>query len=291
MFPDILGVVFELAKNGVIEEVDFYGLTTHGITNLRKCRKPGGDFHDECDKKSYYTSKMHLVEEIDDPLEVHDFFTISNPEGQLYENEWPTIEESLKRKTKPSADVSMEIEENDETNQTHAEVPMEEEVQVQDEFPQNEMEVEIGDLPPEDKECEGCGRLFKVDKLLSHIGHWRNKECMAVYGPERYEQMKKQNKIIVERKREEKRSGLRKDYQAKNYAEHKEVRLEKAKHNHIKNKEVRNVNSKERRKATKIENSKFEKRLQKFKEETKHGPSFGCQCCHRALFYRGMKLI
>ena len=107
----------------------------------------------------------------------------------------------------------------------------------------------------------------------------------------RAEQMKKQNKIIVERKREEKRSGLRKDYQAKNYAEHKEVRLEKAKHNHIINREVRNVNSKERRKATKIENSKFEKRLQKFKEEIKDGPSFGCQCCHRALFYRGMKLI
>ena len=142
MFPDILGTVFELDKNGVIEELDFYGLTTHGITNLRKCKKPGGDFHDECDKKSYYTSKMHQVEEIDDHLEIHDFFTVSNPEEQLFENEWPTIEESLKRKVKPTKPSAMEIEESDETNQSHAEVSME---GVQDEFTDNEMEVEIQD--------------------------------------------------------------------------------------------------------------------------------------------------
>ena len=63
--------------------------------------------------KEFGPVDSHQVEEIDDPLEVHDFFTVVNPEEQLFENEWPTIEESLKRKVQPAkstADETMEIE-------------------------------------------------------------------------------------------------------------------------------------------------------------------------------------
>ena len=75
-----------------------------------------------------------------------------------------------------------------------------------------------------------------------------------------------------------------------NYAENREERKEKAKKHHEKNKDVRNVKSKERREVVKIENKEYEKRVKKFKKETKDGPSFACQCCHRTLFYRGMNL-
>ena len=276
-FNDILGLVFELDEYGDPNKHDFYQLSTKGLLSVRKCRKPSSDFHDECARKSYYLSQKHLIDEIDGPLEVHDFFPLPHQSLQFNENEWSTINESTTnpptQKIFHDKTAFVEVSNtNDKTNQSHQDVPMEEEIQ--DKFSQNEME---NDEPLENKECEGCGKIFHVDKLVQHIGHRRNNNCKAIYGLDRYKQMKEEKEKIVKRKSERKRSGLRKDYQ-KTY--HKPY--------HAKNREARNEKSKERRIATKIESSKFYKRYQKFKKETKDGPSFICQSCHRTLFYRGI---
>ena len=38
--------------------------------------------------------------------------------------------------------------------------------------------------------CEACGKSFQFGHLLKHIGHFRNKDCLEVYGKEKYEKMK-----------------------------------------------------------------------------------------------------
>ena len=268
VFPDILGLVFEIDQDGLPAEYDFYGLTTQGITELRKCRKPGSDGHVECDKKSYYTSKLHLIDPIDIHLEVHDFFQMSYPNEQLFENEWPTIEESTKRKlklVKPSVH-EMEVEIQNQEDKTDS-------YQSQD----------------HEKECEGCKKTYNIDTFFKHFR--RAKKCKEKYG-DRYDDMIKErrknykkahNKQIYAENRE-----ARKEKAKQNYAENRDEKNEKAKQDHVKNKDRNNQRDKERRKIAKIESKEFEKRFQKFKKETKDGPSFACQCCHRTLFYRGI---
>ena len=98
-FDDILGLVFELDKEGDPKNYDFYALTRKGVLKARKCQKPGFDFHDECAEKSYYTSQKHLIDHIDGPIEVHDFFALPYYGLQLDEKEWPTIKESLTKQS------------------------------------------------------------------------------------------------------------------------------------------------------------------------------------------------
>ena len=309
VFPDILGLVFEIDQDGLPAEYDFYGLTTQGITELRKCRKPGSDGHVECDKKSYYTSKLHLIDPIDIHLEVHDFFQMSYPNEQLFENEWPTIEESTKRKLKPVKPSAHE-----------------EEVEIQDQ----EDITNSYQSQDHEKECEGCKKTYNIDTFFKHFR--RAKKCKEKYGDryddmikERRENYKKAHNFKNTQKRNEKAKQIyaensearkekakqiyaenretkkekakqiyaenkeaRKENFKQNYAENREARNKKAKQDHVKNKDRNNQRDKERRKIAKIESKEFEKRLQKFKKETKYGPSFACQCCQRTLFYRGM---
>ena len=181
-FNDILGLVFELDEYGDPNKHDFYQLSTKGLLSVRKCQKPSSDFHDECARKSYYLSQKHLIDEIDGPLQVHDFFPLPHQSLQFNENEWSTINESTinppTQQIFHDKTAFVEVSNtNDKTNQSHQDVPMEEEIQ--DKFSQNEME---NNEPLENKECEGCGRIFHVDKLVQHIGHWRNNNCKAIYG-------------------------------------------------------------------------------------------------------------
>ena len=293
VFPDILGLVFEIDQDGLPAEYDFYGLTTQGITELRKCRKPGSDGHVECDKKSYYTSKLHLIDPIDIHLEVHDFFQMSYPNEQLFENEWPTIEESTKRKLKPVKPSAHEVE-----------------VEIQDQEDKTDPSDSYQSQDHE-KECEGCKKTYNIDTFFKHFR--RAKKCKEKYG-DRYDDMIKERrenykkahnfkntqkrnekaKQIYAENREARKENFKQNYaenreaRKQNYAENRDEKNEKAKQDHVKNKDRNNQRDKERRKIAKIESKEFEKRLQKFKKETKYGPSFACQCCQRTLFYRGM---
>ena len=282
VFPDILGLVFEIDQDGLPAEYDFYGLTTQGITKLRECRKPGSDGHVECDKKSYYTSKLQLIDPIDIHLEVHDFFQMSYPNEQLFENEWPTIEESTKRKLKPVKPSAHEVE-----------------VEIQDQEDKTDPSDSYQSQDHE-KECEGCKKTYNIDTFFKHFR--RAKKCKEKYG-DRYDDMIKErrknykkahNFKLYAENREARKENFKQNYaenreaRKQNYAENRDEKNEKAKQDHVKNKDRNNQRDKERRKIAKIESKEFEKRLQKFKKETKYGPSFACKCCQRTLFYRGM---
>ena len=286
VFPDILGLVFEIDQDGLPAEYDFYGLTTQGVTKLRECRKPGSDGHVECDKKSYYTSKLQLIDPIDIHLEVHDFFQMSYPNEQLFENEWPTIEESTKRKLKPVKPSAHEVE-----------------VEIQDQEDKTDPSDSYQSQDHE-KECEGCKKTYNIDTFFKHFR--RAKKCKEKYG-DRYDDMIKErrknykkahNFNLYAENREARKENFKQNYAEnrearneaakQNYAENRDEKNEKAKQDHVKNKDRNNQRDKERRKIAKIESKEFEKRFQKFKKETKDGPSFACQCCHRTLFYRGI---
>ena len=293
VFPDILGLVFEIDQDGLPAEYDFYGLTTQGVTKLRECRKPGSDGHVECDKKSYYTSKLQLIDPIDIHLEVHDFFQMSYPNEQLFENEWPTIEESTKRKLKPVKPSAHEVE-----------------VEIQDQEDKTDPSDSYQSQDHE-KECEGCKKTYNIDTFFKHFR--RAKKCKEKYG-DRYDDMIKERrknyknahnfkntqkrnekaKQIYAENKEARKENFKQNYaenreaRKQNYAENRDEKNEKAKQDHVKNKDRNNQRDKERRKIAKIESKEFEKRFQKFKKETKDGPSFACQCCHRTLFYRGI---
>ena len=77
-YPDIFGMVLELDRNdGTLKSYDYFGLTRQGNANLEKCKNLGSECG-KCNKKSYYTSLMHLVNdkfEGPEPLKIHDFTT------------------------------------------------------------------------------------------------------------------------------------------------------------------------------------------------------------------------
>ena len=72
IYPDILGLVFELDGFGNMQSYDYFGLTRQGKRILEKCRNPGNQCGN-CGKKSNYTSFMHLIKPIMGPLDIYDF--------------------------------------------------------------------------------------------------------------------------------------------------------------------------------------------------------------------------
>ena len=162
-------------------------------------------------------------------------------------------------------------------------------------------------------QCEGCGKSLNIDSFLKHVG--RAKKCKNYYG-ERYEKMKKARKLDTEQKRKGKRAPYFKEYNTKHKEEisqkkkiynqnnkeaisqkkkvynqdNKEIISQKKKIYNQDNKEMisqKKQNNKEQAKQKRFE-LKIKNRFKKFKMETKDGPSFNCNCCHRGLFQRGM---
>ena len=301
IFPDILGLVFELDGDGDPIKHDFYGLTRHGVTNLRKCKEASGAFHDECGKSSYYTSKMHLIDLFDGPIEVHDFFHINQLERKLMQDK-----ESLARKVTSQKNPSVEknvFNDIPKLIQSHFEALMEDDAQ--EENAQNDHQMETQENSPSQTaefQCEGCGKSLNIDSFLKHVG--RAKKCKNYYG-ERYEKMKKARKLDTEQKRKGKRAPYFKEYNTKHKEEisqkkkiynqnNKEAISQKKKIYNQDNKEmisqkkkIYDLNNKEQAKQKRFE-LKIKNRFKKFKMETKDGPSFNCNCCHRGLFQRGM---
>ena len=77
-YPDILGLVVELDRDGVMKSYDYFGLTRQGKRNVEKCRNPGNECGN-CSKNSNYSSCVHLINEFKGPLEIHDF-TLAEPD-------------------------------------------------------------------------------------------------------------------------------------------------------------------------------------------------------------------
>ena len=280
IYPDLLGLVFEINPNGNLKKYDYYGFTPEGNSKLRNCKLPGTQFHDECWQKSYYTSKKHLVTFFDGPLKVYDGIPEINPQRELNSTEFSsmweylTIQESA-NETNSILDEVLDTQKSSQSNQSQ------DLNQDQTNIHQSQ---ESNVLSQKDEEkCKGCEKIFKIDKLVQHVGHRNSKKCKAAYGEETYEKMKSARKEAVQ-KRKRVRSTYFKDWNARNRKE----RNEKQKIYDQKNKEVIYEKARQRKKDMKIANLEFEKRFKNFKNETKNGPSFGCHCCHRSLFYRGM---
>lgn len=72
IYPDILGLVFELDREGFLTKYDLFGLTRQGNLNVKKCILPWNQCG-KCGKESYYSSFMHFVNWFEGPLEVHDY--------------------------------------------------------------------------------------------------------------------------------------------------------------------------------------------------------------------------
>ena len=302
-FDDILGLVFELDKDGDPKNHDFYGLTRKGVLNVRKCNKRSFEFHDECAQKSYYTSQKHLIDHIDEPIEVHDFFALPYYGLQsVYEKERPTIKDSLTKQSKQHKSYEKTTFDEVQTSENLFKVPNvpdgshfknkncqkkpNNETQYDDEDDiilnnDDAMEDEIQETPDE-QQCEGCKKFFKTESFLMHVG--RAKKGKAAYG-ERYNDMQQARKKDAEAKRRGKRTNYLKEYHAKN--EDKRKGSNYFKEYHTNNKEKRNETAREWRQSEKMSNLEYQKRVLKFKMETKDGPSYTCQCCQRSLFFRG----
>ena len=76
MYPDILGLVCQIGKDGTLEKHNYFGLTKKGNYGLSKCKKSGTKFHEGCFKESFYTSYENSITLFDGLLEVHDYFAI-----------------------------------------------------------------------------------------------------------------------------------------------------------------------------------------------------------------------
>ena len=159
------------------------------------------------------------------------------------------------------------------------------------------------------KACKGCTKICNTAEEFSrHVSH--AKKCKEHYGPtfkkwkndrekraksdqnkQQYEEHKDQRKEYYEEHKEQ-----RKEY----YEEHKEQRKEY----YEKNKEkILDQQSKYQAKQKvyirnrqkfynfKLKNDEFGKRFIKFKEETKDGPVFVCNCCRRTLFKKSVQIL
>ena len=152
------------------------------------------------------------------------------------------------------------------------------------------------------KACKGCTKICNTAEEFSrHVSH--AKKCKEHYGPtfkkwknDREKRAKSdQNKQQYE-EHKQKISDQRKEY----YEEHKEQRKEY----YEKNKEkILDQQSKYQAKQKvyirnrqkfynfKLKNDEFGKRFIKFKEETKDGPVFVCNCCRRTLFKKSVQIL
>ena len=45
--------------------------------------------------------------------------------------------------------------------------------------------------------CQGCGIAFTIDKFYRHVSH--SKMCLNVYGKDRWDEMKKKRRAVVDR--------------------------------------------------------------------------------------------
>ena len=270
MFPDILGLVIQLNEDGTkIGTFDFYALTMKGKRILSKCEKPKNQLHDECSNKALYKSCMDYVRFSDSSLEVID-------------DDFEVIE-----------DDPMAMSADDIQTQT-------------DEL------MEVDDIDEDDfcwNFCKGCKKTFEdSSKFCMHVSRAK---CKEKYGPEltkwleerkKSNNRKKQktfkknhpeivsqnNKAFHTNHREEFNTRQR-EYQREYDANHREQINKKQRKYDANNREK--INSKQRKYDLRIKNQAFEKRFLKFKEDTKDGPAFICNCCRRLLFKTGTILI
>ena len=277
LYPDLLGLVYEIDTNGILKKSDFYGLTRQGNLKLRDCKQAGTVFHDECWKKSFYTSKKHLISFFDGQLNVYDCISESTAERELNISTFMSIEDYHARNSIQQIDTEshyglLDIAENNQSNQI---LPETETVSTENEK-QDEL-IQFKKPLVEYKTCKGCMKTFLVESFFMHFR--RGKNCREKYGKE-YAKMKLERSKEVKRKINTKYSAKNKERLNANHKKYDQ-----------KNKTIIYEKARQRKIAKKIANLEFDKRFKIFKNETKNGPSFACNCCHRKLFLRGNFLL
>ena len=70
IYPDILGLVLQMDKEGSMKKNEFIGLTKNGKLKLEKCDVDGSRHHIDCDRELIYVSYKKYVQFTDGPLEV-----------------------------------------------------------------------------------------------------------------------------------------------------------------------------------------------------------------------------
>jgi len=258
---DILEIFVQVAQDGSVENYDFYGLTRQGDRMLTKCCKSGDKSHDDCNRKSFYKSYLDYVTFTESPFEIIlcDVF-------------------------------EMVIVENSET------------------VPSDDSQTDESDDPMPEEEfwrrCKGCNKTFDdSNKFCMHVSHYRCK-CKHSYGDELQEwkdERKKTSNTKRQRKFHKNNPEKKSQTNKKHHENHREENNLRSKAYHENHREENNLRSKNYHKGHKqeissrkkkynlsIQNGEFAKRYLKFKNETKDGPIFVCNCCRRVLFKRGM---
>ena len=264
--PNILGLFIQENKDdrSKPEKFDFYSLTRQGDRKLGQCKKPVKQTHDECSKKSFYKSNLDYVQFTEGSLEiVQDVYEVLLDDP---------MEVSFNDSS--SHDITMESKESDVSSEESEVSSKESDVPLIDE----------SDTEDEDfwKTCKGCNRTFEDSKkFCMHISHYKCK-CKHSYG-------KELEKWITDRKASQNRKKQNKFYQT--HKEDKKKYQKEYDQTHKENKKKYYQTHKEkilkRYYNLRIQDEEFAKRFMDFKNETKDGPIYVCQCCRRILFKRG----
>ena len=223
---------------------------------MGQCKKPVKQTHDECSKKSFYKSNLDYVQFTEGSLEiVQDVYEVLLDDP---------MEVSFNDSS--SHDITMESKESDVSSEESQVSSKESDVPLIDE----------SDTEDEDfwKTCKGCNRTFEDStKFCMHVSHYKCK-CKYSYGDEL-------EKWLTDRKASQNRKKQNKFYQT-----HTEEISKKKKDYGQTHKEE--ISKKKRRYYNlRIQDEEFAKRFMDFKNETKDGPIYVCQCCRRILFKRG----
>ena len=228
MYPDILGLVFQIGKDSSLENYDFYGLTKKGHHGLSQCKKSGTKFHEGCFKESFYASQKDMITFFDGLLEVHDFFDQDDTknEGQTTINvnddtiqDQPVFSNSLGKKIYSFGyDMESDLVKNEKMkcegcdtfffiesffkHVSHSkrcrwvfdEANKKSEVsnmKNMKEFHENKKKTKPISRT-KNRACEGCGKQFTDVSFFKHVSH--SKKCKAAYG-DGWEKMKRQRRL------------------------------------------------------------------------------------------------
>ena len=218
MYPDILGMVCQIGKDGSLEKHDYFGLTRKGHYGLSKCKKSGTKFHEGCYNESFYTSYKHLITTFEGPLEVHDYFILSSNENEVEKNNdfiqiEPAIESESPKVYSFGYDMKSDFVKNlkrkcdgcntfffAESFHKH----LSHSKKCSDALDEDNKKSEVSKMKnlnrlktikkptriqsSETTICEGCQKPFKIKSLLKHVSH--SKKCKSIYGPKKFEIMK-----------------------------------------------------------------------------------------------------
>ena len=238
---------------------------------MGQCKKPVKQTHDECSKKSFYKSNLDYVQFTEGSLEiVQDVYEVLLDDPmEVSFNDSSSLDITMESK---ESDVSSE---ESEVSSKESDVPL----------------IDESDTEDEDfwKTCKGCNRTFEDStKFCMHISHYKCK-CKYSYGNE-LEKWKTDRKASQSRRKQNKYDQTHKEEISKkrkdHYQTHKEE-ISKKKNDHYQTHKEEILKRKRRYYNLRIQDEEFAKRFMDFKNETKDGPIYVCQCCRRILFKRG----